>query len=82
MNVAELKIEIHRRVDALDATKLEEFYGVMLNYFNSKNDAGDWIGVSQEEQKGIQAAIDELDAGKGIPHAEVMRSFRKKYAHG
>lgn len=32
MSTEEIKLQIFRQVDALDANKLKEFYGVMLNY--------------------------------------------------
>jgi hypothetical protein len=81
MNIAELKIKIFRQVDSLDSNKLEEFYGLMLNYFNSKKDIDEWIGVTEDEKLGIEAAIKELDSGKGIPHTQVMHNLRKKYSH-
>jgi len=81
MNIAELKIKIFRQVDSLDSHKLEEFYGLMMNYINSKKDIDEWIGVSDDEKQGIEAAIKELDSGNGIPHAQVMSKLRKKHAH-
>jgi hypothetical protein len=81
MNIAELKIKIFRQVDSLDSNKLEEFYGLMMNYINSKKEVDEWIGVNDDEIQGIEAAIKELDAGKGIPHAQVMSKLRKKHTH-
>ena len=81
MSAAELKIKIFRQVDSLDSSKLEEFYGIMLNYINSKREIDEWIGITDEEKHGIEAAIGEIDSGKGIPHAQVMNKFKKKYSH-
>jgi hypothetical protein len=81
MNGAELKIKIFRQLDSFDTGKLEEFYGIMLNYINSKRDIDEWIGVNDEEKQGIEAAIKELDSGKGIPHTQVMGKLRKKHSH-
>ncbi len=81
MNVADLKIKIFRQVDSLDSTKLEELYGIMQNYINSKRETDEWIGVNDDERHGIETAIKELDLGKGIPHAQVMSKFRKKYSN-
>lgn len=63
MNAAELKIKIFRQLDSFDISKLEEFYGVMQNYINSKKDIDEWVGVTDEEKQGIEAAIKELDSG-------------------
>ena len=81
MNVADLKIKIFRQVDSFDSTKLEEFYGIMLNYINSKIEDDEWIGLTDDEKQAIEAAIKELDMGEGIPHDQIMEKFRKKYTH-
>ena len=79
MSIEEIKLQIFRQVDALDATKLKEFYGIMLNYINSKRDTDEWIGVTSSEKQGIIDAIEELNDGKGIPHKQVIERLRKKY---
>jgi len=81
MSTEEIKLQIFRQVDALDASKLKEFYGVMLNFVNSKKEDYTWGELSEAEKKGIQYAIDELNAGKGIPHNQVMSRLRDKYSH-
>lgn len=81
MNASELKLKIFRQLDTLDSSKLEEFYGIMLNYVNSKKDIDEWIGVTDTEKQEIETAIKELDLGKGIPHEQVMHNLRKKYSH-
>lgn len=77
MSIEEIKLQIFRQVDALDAAKLKEFYGIMLNYVNSKRDTDEWIGVTSSEKQGIIDAIEELNDGKGIPHEEVIERLRK-----
>ena len=81
MSTEEIKLKIFRQVDALDAVKLKEFYGIMQNFMNSKKNTDEWIGVSPAEQEGIEAALKEIEDGKGIPHEEVMSRLRKKYNH-
>jgi len=46
MSTAEIKLQIFRQIYALDAGKLKEFYGVLLNYLSSKNDINEWFGVT------------------------------------
>lgn len=81
MSTNELKLEIFRQVDALDANKLKELYGIMQNYINSKRVEDEWLGVNETEKEGIEAAMKELKARKGIPHDEVMSRLSKKHTH-
>jgi len=81
MSIEEIKLKIFRQVDAFDSANLKEFYGIMQNYINSKNDTDEWKGVSNAEQTGIEAAIKEIEEGKGISHEDVMNRLRKKYNH-
>ncbi len=81
MTVAELKLKIFRQVDSLEKSRLEELYGVMLNYINSKKDLDDWTKLSTEQQQGIIDAIEEIDAGKGIPNETVMTNIRRKFSN-
>ncbi|HCE58379.1 MAG TPA: hypothetical protein DER09_11250 [Prolixibacteraceae bacterium] len=81
MNVSDLKLKIFREIDSLEASRLEEFYGVMLNFVNGRKEDDEWIGLSETEITGIEDAIDELDAGKGIPHDQVLTKFRDIYNH-
>ncbi len=80
MNVADLKIKIFRQVDSLDSSKLEELYGIMQNYINGKREVDEWIGINTKERQGIEASINELDLGKGIPHSQVISKLREKYS--
>ncbi|MEI6751618.1 MAG: hypothetical protein WCK78_00480 [Paludibacter sp.] len=81
MSTEEIKLQIFRQVDALDGSKLKEFYGLMLNFINSKKDDDAWGEFSEADQKGIHEAINELNAGKGIPHNQAMSRLREKYSH-
>jgi hypothetical protein len=81
MTVAELKLKIFRQVDSLEKSRLEELYGVMLNYINGKKDIDDWTKLTTEQKQGIIDAIEEIESGKGIPHETVMRNIRSKFSH-
>ena len=80
MTVSDLKLKIFRQIDSLEKNRLEEFYGVMINFINEKRDVGDWEKLTEEQKQGITDAIEEIDSGKGIPHEEVMANIRKKYS--
>jgi hypothetical protein len=78
MTIADLKLKIFRHVDSLEKNRLEEFYGMLLNYLNGQKDIRDWEELTDEQKQGIINAIDEIDSGKGIPHEKVMAKMRKK----
>lgn len=81
MTISDLKLKLFRQIDSLEKDRLEELYGVFLNYINGKKDIGDWEELTEEQRQGIVEAIDEIDAGKGIPHSKVMANIFKKYSN-
>jgi hypothetical protein len=80
MTVSDLKLRIFRQIDSLEKSKLEEFYGILLNYINGQKDISDWDKLSTIQKNGILEAIDEIESGKGIPNNAVLTKFRKKYS--
>jgi hypothetical protein len=81
MTTSDLKLRIFRQIDALERSKLEELYGVLINYINGQKDVSDWESLSKSQKLGIFDAMDEFDAGKGIPNEVVLNKFRKKYSN-
>jgi hypothetical protein len=81
MTVSDLKLRIFRQIDSLEKNKLEEFYGVLMNFINGQKDLSDWDKLSANQKKGILDAIEEVDSGKGIPNKTVVDKLRKKYTH-
>ncbi|MCF8218307.1 MAG: hypothetical protein K9J21_04940 [Bacteroidales bacterium] len=79
MNIAELKLKLFRHIDSLDKDDLEEAYGVLLNYLNSKNDLDEWSNLTVEQQKGIVDSINQLEKNQGISHNDVMQKYKNKY---
>lgn len=65
----------------MEKDRLEELYGVLVNFINEKKDIADWEKLTEEQQRGIIDAIDEIDLGKGISHQKVMENIRKKYTN-
>ena len=78
MTVSDLKLKIFRQIDSLEKNRLEEFYGVLVNFINEKRDIEDWEKLAEEHKQGIFDAINEIDSGKGIPHEKVMENILKK----
>ncbi len=81
MTASDLKLKIFRQIDSLEKNRLEELYGVFLNYINEKKDISDWERLSEEQKQGIFDAIEEIELGKGITNEKVMSKIRKKYSH-
>lgn len=81
MTISDLKLKLFRQIDALEKNKLEEIYGVLINYINGQKDISEWKKLSENQKKGILNAIDEIDSGKGIPNKVVIDKFRKKYSN-
>ena len=79
MTVSDLKLKIFRQIDSLEKNRLEEFYGLLLNYLNGKKDISDWDKLTLAQKQGLMDAIDQLDSGKGISHNDVIDKLGKKY---
>jgi len=81
MTVSDLKLKIFRQIDSLEKNRLEEFYGLMMNYINSKKDLSDWDKLSASQKQGLFDAIDEIQSGKGLSNKSVIDKFHKKYSN-
>jgi hypothetical protein len=81
MTVSDLKLKIFRQIDSLEKSRLEELYGVLMNFINSKKEISEWEKLTEEQKRGIIDALNEIDSGKGIPNEKVMEGIRKKYSH-
>ena len=81
MTVSDLKLKIFRQIDSLEKDRLEEFYGVLVNFVNAKRDFDDWEKLTEEQKQGITDAIEEIDSGKGIAHEKVMENIRNKFTN-
>jgi hypothetical protein len=79
MTISDLKLKIFRQIDSLEKNKLEEFYGLLVNYINGKKDISDWEKLTSAQKQGLQDSIDELDSGKGVSNKTVINKLRKKY---
>jgi hypothetical protein len=77
----DLKLKIFRQIDSLEKNRLEELYGVLINFFSSHKDIDDWEKLTEEQKMGISDAIHEIDSGKGITHEIVKEKIRKKFPH-
>jgi hypothetical protein len=79
MDTSELKLRIFREIDSLEQGKLQEVYGYLQNFLRSDKDIDDWDILTVSQKEGLQNAINDLDAGEGIVHEDVVSKYRKKY---
>jgi hypothetical protein len=80
MNTAELKLKLFREIDSLENSKLEQLYGVLLNFINQENENTDWNSLSKTQQNGLIDAVNEMNSFDGIEHKSVIEKYKQKYA--
>jgi hypothetical protein len=81
MTTSDLKLKIFRQIDSLEKKRLEELYGVLVNFVNSKKDVKDWDNLSEEQKQGVFDAINEIDSGKGISNEQVLAMIKNQFGH-
>lgn len=79
MSTAELKLKLFREIDTLEKSKLEQIYGLVLNFINKDNDTEEWNALSINQQKGLLDAIEEMNSSSGIDHQKVIEKHKSKY---
>ena len=79
MNASDIKIDLFRKLDSLKESRLEEAYGLLLNFINSNNEINDWNNLSNEQKDAIKIGIEQLNEGKGRDHKSVMSDIRKRF---
>lgn len=82
MKAAEIKIDLFRKLDNLKGKRLQEAYGLLINFINSNKEVNDWDNLSEAQKKAIKLGIEQLDNGEGKPHVDVISNLRKKFANG
>lgn len=81
MNASDIKIDLFRKLDTLKGSRLEEAYGILLNFINSNNEINEWQNLTQEQKDAIMLGINQLDKGQGKDHKSVMSQMRKRYTN-
>jgi len=80
MTTSDIKLRLFRQIDSLEKSKLEELYGVVVNFINGQKELTDWDTLTESQKSGIFDALEEIENGKGIPHQDVMSKYRNKYS--
>jgi hypothetical protein len=79
MKTAQLKIDLHDKIEHADLKQLKEIYGLITNYFNSQDTIGEWDLLPGYQKERILKSIEQADAGLCVPAKEVTGRIRKKY---
>ncbi len=81
MTATDLKQKIVKELDTIPASRMEEFYGVLMNYIRNQESEDEWLNLSTHEQNGILAAINQIDSGLKIESKEVFERVRKRISN-
>ena len=72
-------MDLWSKIEGLNMHQLKEVYGLLQNYFNSKDAVDEWDQLTALEKAKIEAGILQADEGNTKPVAEVLLRLRKKY---
>ena len=73
--VKQMRLEVKKYIDKADDTTVKMVYAML----EAKQEDDWWDKIPTDVQKEIDAALAELDKGKGIPHEVVMKNIKEKY---
>lgn len=73
MSNAEIRKKVKKYIDEADDHVVKMVYSLL----EADREDDWWDDLPKEVQKSIDKAIKELDEGKGIPHEEVMKKYKK-----
>lgn len=78
-NIAELKLNLFRQLDALKPAVLVEFNRLLQIYLKNQNLDDEWRDTTEQEKEMILKALDEVENGEFFSHETVMQEFREKF---
>jgi len=81
MNTSDIKLELLNKLETLKGTRLEEAYGVLLNYINGNIDIDEWKDLSKEQKDALKLGINQLKEGKGISHKSVISEMKERFSN-
>lgn len=67
-------------VGHLSESNLKKFYDLLVSVTESKKETSDWDSLSQNQQKGLIEAIEEMDHSEGMEHETLLNTLKNKYA--
>ncbi len=79
MNVAEIKIDLHEKIEHVDSNQLKEIYGLLINYFNGQESLEEWGTLTDSHKEAINEGLAQAEAGDDEPVSELTKRLRDKY---
>jgi hypothetical protein len=73
MSNAEMRKKVKKYIDEADDHVVKMVYSLL----EADREDDWWDDLPKDVQDSIDKAIAQLDAGKGIPHEEVMKKYKK-----
>ena len=73
MGTTEKRKKIKKYIDEAD----DRVVNMVFSMLEADKEKDWWDELPEEVQAGIDRAVAELDAGKGIPHEQVMKKYKK-----
>lgn len=77
MNASEIKLDLFRRLDSLDNSKLERVYSKIINLINADNPQKEEL--SPEIKSALDEALESSKQGRVYTHDEVMQMTKAKF---
>jgi hypothetical protein len=78
MNLAEIKLDLFRKIDRLDNSKLEKIYNNLIGLLNTAS--LDETSLSPELKADLDEALEASKKGQIFTHEEVMQKTKEKYS--
>ena len=79
MKSAEIKLDLHNKIDNVAGKQLKEIYGLVINYLNSNDTIEEWDTLTEAQRESITEGLTQAEAGLGKPLSEINKRLRKKY---
>ena len=79
MTSAQIRLNLERKIENMNPSSLKIIYGMMVNYFNSKQTLEEWAALTDAEKAAIEEGLAQLNKGKRTSRTEAMSAFRKRY---
>ena|SRR5882672_5759797 len=79
MKTAEIKLDLHNKIDNVPNEELEDIYGLIMNYLNSKYDIEEFDLLPEYQKRAINKGFEQAESGMGTPLKEINKRLRNKY---
>lgn len=79
MKTTEIRTDLLKKIDELNASQLKDVYGLVQNYFSSTVDTEEWDLLSPVQRAKINKGVAQANANLGSPLADVMLRIRSKH---